>query len=77
LVKNNKKYFSLYLINMKKRAKKQPMNEKYFYFYSPPLLIKSKKEVILQHLDEKKLKKFLTAATAVIKDKDRFPLSWE
>jgi hypothetical protein len=26
--KNNKKYFLLYLINMKKRAKKQPMDEK-------------------------------------------------
>jgi len=41
-----------------------------------PLLIKSKKEVKKQPMDEKKLKKIFTAATA-IKDKDRFPLSRE
>ena len=43
----------------------------------PPLFIKSKKEVILLHPNEKYLKKILTTATAVIKDMDRFPLSRE
>jgi len=43
----------------------------------PLYLYKSKKEVKTQPIDEKKLKKIFTAATAVIKDKDRFPLSWE
>jgi len=50
LIKNNKKYFSLYLY-------------------------RSKKEVILQHLDEKKLKnlKFILISNK----KDRFPLPRE
>jgi len=43
----------------------------------PLYLYKSKKEVKTLPIDEKKLKKIFTAATAVIKDKDRFPLSWE
>jgi len=42
-----------------------------------PLLSESKKEVKTQPIDEKKLKKIFTAATATIKDKDRFPLSRE
>jgi len=36
-----------------------------------------KKEAKKQHPDEKKFKKILTTATAVIKDMDRFPLSRE
>jgi hypothetical protein len=38
-----------------------------------PLLIKSKKEVKIQH-PNKKFKKIVTAVAII---KDRFPLSWE
>ena len=37
-----------------------------------------KKEAKTQGTNERKFEKFLTAtATAIIKDKDRLPLSWE
>jgi len=42
-----------------------------------PLLSKSKKELKTQPIDEKKLKKIFSAATEIIKDKDRFPLPRE
>jgi hypothetical protein len=39
-------------------------------------LLHCKKKVKTQKIG-KKFEKFLTAATATIKNKDRFPLSWE
>jgi len=51
-----------------------PRNDKK---YSPLYLVSCKKEVKTQPVDEKYLKKILTTATAVIKDKDRFPLPRE